>query len=367
MPAIKPNETREKFVARCVPFVIKNEGDDPSRATAKCHGIFDQHLKKRNEDIMNDNGKCEFELLFEDAEFDDEKKVIRNVVLLGEESKHGYKYSLSGMKEAVPLYDGTQVFINHPNDDEERAGRRDLMKLAGKVESPSFTEGENKVKGNVVLLNDQFGLKFFNIAKTMPEAAGCSQNAIGRFNEERTCVEEIKKVFSVDLVASPATTKSVFEGINNKSNVETNKMEYSDIDLTELRLRRTDIIETLVNEGKSSRDEEVKILTEERDKIKKENDDFKAIEETDKVRQSIDKMLKEAELDGSLTTDIFIESLVNAKDDETRKNLIEDRKGMKKEKTGVYNSGESNDGNIKGGEVVTKEVALSALRETARL
>lgn len=48
MPEPKNDEKRDDFVSRCIPVVL-NEGviDDVSHAAAKCHGIFDQWLKKK--------------------------------------------------------------------------------------------------------------------------------------------------------------------------------------------------------------------------------------------------------------------------------------------------------------------------------
>ena len=40
MPAIKPGESENDYVARCIPYVIKHEGLDQRRAAGKCFGMF---------------------------------------------------------------------------------------------------------------------------------------------------------------------------------------------------------------------------------------------------------------------------------------------------------------------------------------
>jgi hypothetical protein len=156
-----------------------------------------------------------FEELREDIKFNgaefveqDGQRIIKNVPMLGPESSHGYGYEQTAMAKAVAggLYEGVRCFINHAS------GGRNLMELAGIFKNSRHEGG--KVKGDFYALPDEYGNKFFNIAKTMPEAASCSHVADGRLvtKNGRKVVEEISKVHSVDLVVQGATTKSVFEG-----------------------------------------------------------------------------------------------------------------------------------------------------------
>jgi hypothetical protein len=46
MPEINAGESRESYVKRCVPYVVKNEGLTSHQALGKCEGMYDQHLKK---------------------------------------------------------------------------------------------------------------------------------------------------------------------------------------------------------------------------------------------------------------------------------------------------------------------------------
>jgi len=40
MPAVKPNESRNDYVSRCIPYVIKNEGATQEQAVGKCEGMY---------------------------------------------------------------------------------------------------------------------------------------------------------------------------------------------------------------------------------------------------------------------------------------------------------------------------------------
>jgi len=45
MPAVRPKESRNDYVSRCVPYVMKEEGLTQEQAVGKCFGLYDQHRK----------------------------------------------------------------------------------------------------------------------------------------------------------------------------------------------------------------------------------------------------------------------------------------------------------------------------------
>ncbi len=48
MPEPQTDESREHFVSRCISFLFNQEGErDRSHAAAKCHGMYDQWLKRK--------------------------------------------------------------------------------------------------------------------------------------------------------------------------------------------------------------------------------------------------------------------------------------------------------------------------------
>ena len=46
MPSVREGESRESYVRRCIPYVIKKEGLKQEHAVAKCYGMYEQHKKK---------------------------------------------------------------------------------------------------------------------------------------------------------------------------------------------------------------------------------------------------------------------------------------------------------------------------------
>lgn len=287
---------------------------------------------------------------FEGAKFieDNGNRVIQNVVFLGAESAHGYTYKQEAMAKGVGLYNGVQCFINHPTAEEEKSGRRDTMKIAGVTQNARHEEG--KIKGDVKLLDDAQGRKFWNIAHTMPTVASCSHIADGNMVEEggKQFVDEITEVISVDLVVNGATTSTVFESIEKKGD----DMDYSKITIEELKRLRPDICKGVMEEGmgvgKKSRDDEFKKLTESNDALKKQVDEQAVKESAAKKTASVEKLLSESKLPKSAKTDVFRDQLMALDEDnfdKSAKALIEDRQALA---GGVKNMGSREDNNGDG-------------------
>lgn len=49
MPSPKSGESRRDFMKRCIPYVMGEGAANTSHAAAKCHGIFDQWIKRRKQ------------------------------------------------------------------------------------------------------------------------------------------------------------------------------------------------------------------------------------------------------------------------------------------------------------------------------
>ena len=294
--------------------------------------------------------KLTYNMDFTEADFSQkEKHRVLNVSLLGEVSKNGYSYARTAMREAVVLYEGVQAFINHPSTEEVKTNRRDVRNLAGKFENARFDEQNVRVKADFVGLPNENGKLFVDIAEHMPKIAGTSQNASGRFTliDGKKVVESITKVYSVDLVANPATNNGLFETENNHKEHE---MEYKDITKEELQIRRKELYEAILKEGgeagQKSRDDEVKKISDEKDKAVQEADTLKVEKALAGKSALVEKMLTESKLPKEAKTDIFKEQLMKVepvKDgdsiDEQVKKLIEDRISAITGKKGVQNMG----------------------------
>jgi hypothetical protein len=284
---------------------------------------------------------CFEAVTFEEAEAGN---VVHNVVLLGANSLNKRRYTEGAMRRAAPLYEGIKCFLNHTTHGEMQAGRRNVDGIAGKFVNVRFAEDQCKLKADAVLLKDDpAGRKFWNIARQMPDVAGLSHNATGRMKRANgeDIVEEITNVISVDLVAEPATTAGMYEDHDPHSE-RTSEMEWEDVTLDDLKKRRHDIYEAIVAEGKTSRDDEVKKLTEAKEKIEGELDTLKVKEATREKEAVVEKALKD--LPEHAVTDTFRRMCMNVKPDEGTAfdeavaELVKDRKEAT-EATGVRNMG----------------------------
>src|SRR2546422_11580985 len=86
-----------------------------------------------------------FEILSE-AIAERAQHLVRNVVLLGPQSRNGYRYTPSAMQAALPLYENRPIFLDHA-DEQTSPTRRKLRDFAGQVLAPRY-EGE-RLRGDL--------------------------------------------------------------------------------------------------------------------------------------------------------------------------------------------------------------------------
>jgi hypothetical protein len=142
--------------------------------------------------------------------FDASNHSICNVKILGFKSLNNRLYTPEAVREALPLYENIKVNIDHPEDP---AGVRSLRDRIGKL--VNVTMASDGLRGDLIF-NPSHPLaesvKWF--AEHEPDCLGLSHSAIGDGEvDDKGCftVSRIEAVRSCDLVADPATTKSLFE------------------------------------------------------------------------------------------------------------------------------------------------------------
>jgi hypothetical protein len=150
---------------------------------------------------------------------DKEKGIIFGVHLCGLESKNGGRYTTTCLEAARDMYEGTKCNINHP--DRASPGKDRLV-------GDRFGVYHNVVIGADGAYADLHYLKSHPLAdmvcesaERMPEALGFSQNAKTiqvPDGQGGIMHESITRVRSVDLVADPATTSSIFESEDQTMN-----------------------------------------------------------------------------------------------------------------------------------------------------
>lgn len=156
--------------------------------------------------------------------------VIKNIKIIGFVSDNKRKYSPKTLRAAVPLYEGIKVNINHPAKPGDQRRAEDRF---GKFVNVRFVEGEG-------IFGDLLYLKEHDMAGRVCEAAereelndafGMSHNAQGEgavTKDGYFDVQKITEVRHVDLVADPATTKSLCES-KEGSEQETTEAAYSGV------------------------------------------------------------------------------------------------------------------------------------------
>jgi len=145
---------------------------------------------------------------------DRDSGVIKGVKIIGFNSQNGRRYLPDALKTAVPLYEGIKVNIDHPEKGPTQ--QRSSHDRFGKFINVRFVEGEG-------IYGDLLYLKNHPLAESVCEAAereemndvfGMSHNAQGEGTVDKKnifVVSKITEVRHVDLVADPATTKSLTE------------------------------------------------------------------------------------------------------------------------------------------------------------
>ncbi len=137
--------------------------------------------------------------------------VIRGIKILGLHSRNGREYSPEALSRAAGLYDGAKVNVNHPKG--HPLSPRDYQERIGVVRNVEHRSSEGLFGDFHFNPKHPLAEQLAWDAQHAPENVGFSHNVQARLNRQgdKTLVEEIIRVHSVDLVADPATTRGLFE------------------------------------------------------------------------------------------------------------------------------------------------------------
>lgn len=286
----------------------------------------------------------------EESSVDEEKQTIRNVTLCGNESKNGYKIPPKAFKSEQNvrrLYEGKHVYLDHNMDRDGRSRNpraRSVRELAAVVESVRFING--KPRGDFRCIESDAGRTLMSLAKTKADDIGPSHVAAYEYNSDRTEVEEILEVASVDIVCFPATTRNFTEQHRGESDMADDKLTtHLESQVKDLQEKRQSLesdnkslkekVESLTTEN-AELTEKVDSLSEESKDLKLKLDEFETREALESRRAEIHKELESAKLDpkdNAKVSKVFMESLMEIEDPAKRKELIADRAAMVGEST----------------------------------
>jgi hypothetical protein len=263
---------------------------------------------------------------------DREAGVIRGVKLLGLASRNGRRYREGALIEAVALYEGAKVNINHPKG--HPLSPRDYQDRLGVVRGVQFRSGEG-LFGDLHF-NPKHALSEQLVwdAEHAPQNVGMSHNVLARTSRDGddTVVEAITKVQSIDLVADPATTSGLYEHVAaggppvESATGEPPVTTVATLTLEQLQEHRPDLVAQLERMHQAE-------LAEVRGRL----EEMAAQEAVSRRRERVLQLLQEhnlplptpgGERDSQLVSPQFVESLMRAADDATLQRLIEERAAL---------------------------------------
>jgi hypothetical protein len=143
--------------------------------------------------------------------------IIRNVRVLGLKSAHGREYTPEAVRNAIPLYEGTDVYLNHDyrTEAEKRSRPRPMEEKIGWLQEANQVADGGAVANLHLLPSHPRTGSILDAAEHHPAGFALSHDAQGRERREkgRVLIEGIAQVNSVDIVTRGATTRTLFEGI----------------------------------------------------------------------------------------------------------------------------------------------------------
>ena len=152
---------------------------------------------------------------------DKDRGIIRGVRILGRISLNKREYTPEAVRKGRDLYEGRPVNLDH-HEASGRDGQRSVASRFGWLQN--VHEANDGLEGDLHYLRAHpLAAQVIETAERNPRMFGLSHNADGRTSRRngKIFVEEIIGVRSVDLVADPATTKSLFESLESNMDMNT--------------------------------------------------------------------------------------------------------------------------------------------------
>lgn len=137
-----------------------------------------------------------------------DQRLVENVALAGPHSRNGYQYTEEALRQAVDLYNGKPVFLDHAG-----AGRSPLHRstrdLVGSIIQPRYEAG--RLRGDIRVVDTESGRTFLALIEAQTPGVGMSHVVLAERSPDGQRVERIQQVLSVDVVVNPATTNTFQE------------------------------------------------------------------------------------------------------------------------------------------------------------
>lgn len=302
---------------------------------------------------------------FKENKIDKENRLVSNVAIMREDTGNIYipgsvktNFTEDFRREVAELVSGKKIYADHASELylKEHKGVRSVRDVVGFYENGRLG-ADGIVRADIRYLSNQKNW-FEPLIDEMSDKIGLSIVAGGTmvYDPQTKIAEAIKctGLRSVDLVTEPGSTANLYESKSEEPEEEEEKMDLSKLTMAELMESRPEMVTDIqkkVTENLSKEGEVAELKTkitdleESNKKIKAENDDYKVAEAVAEKTEAIDKVLKESKIPEEYITETFKTQLIEAKDDEARKAIIEDRQALLKgvkpgKKTGVKGMGD---------------------------
>jgi len=273
---------------------------------------------------------------------DRDRGVVRGVKILGARSRNGRTYLAQAMNQAVPLYEGAKVNVNHAKA--APSGPRDYQDRIGVIRNVTARADEGLFGDFHFNPKHALAEQLLWDAQHAPQNVGFSHNVQARTTRrgDTTVVEAITKVQSVDLVADPATTQGLFESADAETKTvqkasRANETFLKSLSIDQLKTARPDLIEELLADPQ-----------EHLNQLQEEVEQLRSAEALRKRRETVQGLLVEYRLVGNdaadncrshLVTESLVDSLIRAEDEAAMRQLIQERIQLARDIAG------NNDGN----------------------
>lgn len=261
-----------------------------------------------------------------DMRVDVSASVIRGVKLLGLASRNGRRYLPAALAQAAGLYEGAKVNVNHPKGNPLAA--RDYQDRLGSIRGVVVRQGQGLFGDLHFNPKHALAEQLLWDATHAPENVGFSHNVEARTSQSggQTVVEAIVKVQSVDLVADPATSRSLYESVAADVPAEGDDSCLAGLTVERLRAARPDLVEAIAAEASAR-------LTA----VEAQLDRLQVASALRERRAVAVRLLKEFKLpdpdvaDGTskaLVSESFVQALLAAPDEGAMRALVEERAAL---------------------------------------
>lgn len=227
------------------------------------------------------------------------KRLVTRIAITGEQSRNGYSYSTTALQNAVQLYDGKPVFLDHAAN-RSRPEDRSTRDLVGSIKNPVFENG--RIYGDIHVLETESGQTFLKLLELDSPGVGMSHVVKARRSADGAEVEEIVDVISVDAVVNPATTTTFKESITDQNSRD------AELLATAEQLR-----------------EQVFDLQAEQEQLLRENQELKQQLRSVQQKNRVQQLIRRFDLPDQAVTDFFVKQLESVSEESVQEQMVRDR------------------------------------------